>query len=214
MENCRMFSGLSKQQIKLAKQQLDGSIHSYRAKELIIAEDAIVKHIGIILKGQASIAKFTSDGKELLMQKLVPYYLVGAEIACTRKKTAPYTVYSVKDTDIYWFSAGKIIRQGFIDNTIRDLLFRNILHYIADENMRKYHKIEALSLKGVRERIVYYLALQQKMKGTNRFYIKFNREELANFLGVNRSVLSHELKQMEHEGLIKFYKNYFEIFRL
>ena len=80
--------------------------------------------------------------------------------------------------------------------------------------MRKYHKIEAVSFKSVRERIVYYLSLQQKMKGTDQFYINFNREELANFLGVNRSVLSHELKRMEREGLIRFNKNYFEICRL
>lgn len=214
MKNCRIFSGLSEQQIKLAEQLLDGSSHSYRTGELIIVENAIVEQIGIILKGQASIAKFTFDGKELLMQKLVPYDLVGAEIACTRRKTAPYTVYSASDTDIYWFSADKILRQGYIDNTIRELLLRNILYYIADENMRKYHKIEAVSFKSVRERIVYYLSLQQKMKGTDQFYINFNREELANFLGVNRSVLSHELKRMEREGLIRFYKNYFEICRL
>ena len=107
MKNCRIFSGLSEQQIKLAEQLLDGSSHSYRTGELIIVENAIVEQIGIILKGQASIAKFTFDGKELLMQKLVPYDLVGAEIACTRRKTAPYTVYSASDTDITGFPPTK-----------------------------------------------------------------------------------------------------------
>jgi len=214
MDNCRIFSGLSKQQIKSAEQQLEGSIRTYRPGEIIIGEDAIVDHIGIILKGHASIVKFTVSGRELLMQKLVPCDLVGAEIACTRKKTAPYSVYSVSDSEIYWFSAEKILQKGSIDDELRELLFRNILYYVADENMRKYHKIETVSFKGMRERIVHYLNFQRKMKGTDRFYINFNREELANFLGVNRSALSHELKRMEKEGLIRFNKNYFEILRL
>ncbi|HNR03535.1 MAG TPA: Crp/Fnr family transcriptional regulator [Bacillota bacterium] len=214
MQNCRLFSGLSDRQIKLAKQQLDGVINSYREAEVIVEEDAIVNRIGILLQGNAYISKFTMDGKELLMQKLVPFYLVCAEVAFTRKQNAPYTIYCEKDTDIYWFSIEKITKNGLIDDGIREILLRNIMLYIADENMRKYHKIEAISIKGIRERIVHYLALQQKINGSNQFYIKFDREKLANFLGMNRSVLSHELKRMEKEGLITFKKNYFEIFRL
>ena len=93
-------------------------------------------------------------------------------------------------------------------------MLRNIMYFIADENMRKYYKIEVFTMKGVRERIVNYLAYQQKISGSSMFYIKLNREELSNFLGVNRSVLSHELKLMEQEGIIKFKKNYFEIIKL
>jgi CRP-like cAMP-binding protein len=209
-----MFYDLSDQQIKLVKQQLDGVIKSYQKGERIIEENIIVKEIGIIIKGNVCISKFTVDGKELLMQKLAPSYLVGAEIACTRKQDSPYTVYSPKDTEIYWFPAKKIMEKGFLDDDIRIIMLRNIMYFIADENIRKYYNIEAITKKGVRERIVHYLALQQKRLGTNRFYIKFNREELANFLRVNRSVLSHELKLMEKEGMIKFKKNYFEIIKL
>lgn len=209
-----MFYDLSEREIKLAKQQLDGVIKSYQKGERIIEENLIVKEIGIIIKGNVCISKFTIDGKELLMQKLAPSYLIGAEIACTRKQDSPYTVYSSKDTEIYWFPAKKIMEKGFLDDDIRIIMLRNIMYFIADENIRKYYNIEAITKKGVRERIVHYLTLQKKRLGTNSFYIKFNREELANFLRVNRSVLSHELKLMEKEGMIRFKKNYFEIIKL
>ena len=181
---------------------------------MIIEENSIVKEIGIILKGNVCMSKFTIDGKEILMQKLIPYYLVGAEIACTRRQDSPYTIYSTNDSDIYWFSAEKVMENGYLDDDIRVIMLRNIMYFIADENIRKYYKIESITIKGVRERIVLYLGLQQKKSGVDKFYIKFNREELANFLGINRSVLSHELKLMEKEGMIIFKKNYFEIIRL
>ncbi|MGH4140873.1 Crp/Fnr family transcriptional regulator [Clostridium sp.] len=214
MKNTRMFYGLSDQQINLAKQQLEGGVKSYKRGEIVIKENAIVKEIGIILNGSLCISMFTIDGREILMQKLVPFYLIGAEIACTISQDAPYTMYSTNDTDILWFSVDKIMDKGFLDDDIRLIMLRNIMYLIADENIRKYYKIELITVHSVRERIVRYLTLQRKKAGANKFHIKLNREELANFLAVNRSVLSHELKLMEKEGMIVVKKNYFEITRL
>ncbi len=214
MKNCRIFNSLTDNQINLAKQQLEGVIISYQKGEMIIEENAVLKDMGILLTGNVCMSKFTLEGKEILMQKLVPPYLVGAEVACTIRQDAPYSIYSTTDSDIYWFSIEKVMEKGFIDDDIRVILLRNIMYFIADENIRKYYKVEAITIKGVRERIVRYLSLQQKKAGSSRFHIKFNREELANFLVVNRSVLSHELRLMEKEGMIKFKKNYFEIIRL
>lgn len=214
MKNSRIFHGLTAKQIKLVSKQLKGIIKSYKKNDMLINEKDIVKKVGIILRGSVCMSKFTIDGKEILMQKLIPGYLVGAEIACTRKQDSPYTVYSTKNTDVYWFSIDKIMDKGFLDNDSRLIILQNIMYFIADENIRKYYKIESITTKGVRQRIIRYLTLQQKRTNSNKFYIKFNREEFANFLGVNRSVLSHELKLMEKEGMIIFKKNYFEIIKL
>ena len=68
-----------------------------------------------------------------------------------------------------------------------------------------------LSIRGIRERIEQYLRLQQSRHKSNAFDIEFNREQMANYLGINRSVLSHELKKMEKEGILKVRKNHFEL---
>lgn len=214
MNKCKIFFDLSKEQINLAKQQLDYTTSTYKKGQTIIAENSIVKDIGIVIKGNLCMSKFTSDGKEILMQKLIPTYIVGAEIAFTRRQSSPYDVYATKDTEIQWFSVEKIMRKGFLDEEIRVVLLNNIMYFIADENIRKYYKIEAISIIGVREKIIRYLSIQQKKRGSNKIYLKFNREELANFLGVNRSVLSHQLNLMEKEGMIVLKKNYFEIIKL
>lgn len=76
---------------------------------------------------------------------------------------------------------------------------------------RKCRKIELLSIRGIRERIEQYLRIQQSRHKSNAFDIEFNREQMANYLGINRSVLSHELKKMEKEGILKVRKNHFEL---
>lgn len=214
MNNCVIFRDLTDKEIDLVKKELKGWIGKYSKNETIIRENAIVKEIGIILKGNACISKYTIGGKEILMQKLLVGYLVGGEIAFTRQQDSPYIVYSSDDTEIYWIDADKILEKGIINDDIRLVMLKNIMYFIANENIRKYYKIEAISMKSVRERIVQYLSLQKKLKLSDSFFIKFDREELANFLGINRSVLSNELTLMEKEGMIEFKKNYFKILKL
>ncbi len=112
MKNTRIFYGLSDKQINLAKQQLECILKSYKKGEIVIKENSIVKEIGIILNGSLCISMFTIDGREILMQKLIPFYLIGVEIACTKRQDAPYTIYSTNDTDILWFCVDKIMDKG------------------------------------------------------------------------------------------------------
>lgn len=83
----------------------------------------------------------------------------------------------------------------------------NILKTIAHENVRKYYKIEILSRKSIRERILIYFSIQQKMKKSDTFSIPFDRQQLAEYLCVNRSALSHELSLMQKEGILKTKRN-------
>jgi CRP-like cAMP-binding protein len=77
--------------------------------------------------------------------------------------------------------------------------------------MRQLYKIDILSRKSLRDRIMLYLTLQAKRKKTNDLFIPFNREEFAAYLCVDRSALSRELGRMKEEGLIEFDKNHFRI---
>ena len=100
---------------------------------------------------------------------------------------------------------------GGLSEEARTLLWRHLTVLLSQENMRKHYRLAILSQRGVRERVLVYLTMQAGKKGTSRFRIPFTREELADFLCVNRSALSHELGKMEREGLIRFRKNEFTL---
>lgn len=88
-----------------------------------------------------------------------------------------------------------------------------IMQRLADESIRKMHKIEILAERGLRDRIIMYLDILRKKSGTNVVRVNMGREQLAQFLCVNRSALSNELNKMKREGIIDFRKNEFRILK-
>ncbi len=86
-----------------------------------------------------------------------------------------------------------------------------MLILIANENIKKEYRLAILSQNGLRERITAYLSMQARRRGETSFSIPFSRDEMASFLCVNRSALSHELSLMQQEGLITFRKNTFTL---
>ena len=95
---------------------------------------------------------------------------------------------------------------------LRLALLGNLLHFVSNQNIRKYYKIDALSVKSARQRILKYLTAQAGRSGSTTFTIPFDREAMANYLCLNRSVLSHTLKELEGEGVLTFRKNRFTLF--
>ena len=86
-----------------------------------------------------------------------------------------------------------------------------LLNLVSQENMKKEHRLAILYQKGLRDRIMEYLTMQAEKQGSGCITIPFSREELASFLCVNRTALSHELSKMRAEGIIEFRKNRFTL---
>ena len=135
--------------------------------------------------------------------------MVGLEIAVSMKKTSPYSMYASQPSEVFWFPVRCLEEPGILEETDRIHLYRRIVYFLANEDIRKYRKIEILSSGSVRAKIEKYLQIQRIRYQSNEFDIDFNREELASYLGLNRSVLSHELKNMEKDGLLTVRKNHF-----
>lgn len=87
-------------------------------------------------------------------------------------------------------------------------IWGQFINWIADENIRKFYRLAILSQHGLRNRVMVYLLMQARRRASRKFQIPFSREELAYFLCVNRSSLSHELSHMEQESCIRFKKQF------
>jgi CRP-like cAMP-binding protein len=90
-------------------------------------------------------------------------------------------------------------------------LIKNMLYILAEKNIILTKKMEHLSRRTTREKLLSFLSNQAVMTKNNMLKIPFNRQELADYLCVDRSALSRELSLMQNEGLIRFAKNYFEL---
>ena len=209
--DCLLFRDMDKDKAKDIICRLDGRIKSYQKNEIVISEENPVHEIGILLSGEICKVQYFPDGTEQMVQKLQKSYMVGLEIAVSLKKTSPYSMYASKPSVVYWFPVSYIEEAGVLEESERIFLYQRIVHFLANEDIRKYRKIEILSSRSVREKIEKYLKIQKIRYKSNEFDIEFNREQLANYLGLNRSVLSHELKKMEKEGMLTVRKNHFTV---
>lgn len=207
---CCLFSGLSEERIR--KEMLRYGIRRSIPKgNFLIQYQETLDFFGIILRGSVHTMHIFPDGCVSIMDALKPGEVCGADLICTRSRISPYYARAAEDVELLVFPGKIIWDPGFLPESIRRTMTDRLLVLLAQSNMKKEYRLAILSRKGIRDRILTYLTMQADKRHTDTFEIPFNREELASFLCVNRSALSHELSLMRKEGLISFHKNRFTI---
>ncbi len=165
----------------------------------------------VILEGKVHISQIFSNGAVSLMDVLGPGWTVAADLICTRTRRSPYYAVAGTAVQVFQFPGALMLEPGQLPGSLQLDLCRGFLTLLSDDDLRKHYRLAILSQRGLRDRVLVYLTMQAERRGTNSFRVPFNREELAAFLCVNRSALSHELSLMEEEGLIRFRKNEFTL---
>ena len=188
-----------------------GRLREFEKQAVLIAPGDRVDWFAIVLRGKAQISQIFSDGTSSLMDALGPGYPLGTDLICTRSRRSPYYAIAAGPLQILQFPGTLLLEPGALPEETRMVLQRNLLTILSDSNLRKHYRLAILAQRGLRDRVLVYLTMQAERRGTSTFRIPFSREELAAFLCVNRSALSHELSRMEAEGLIRFRKNEFTL---
>ena len=106
---------------------------------------------------------------------------------------------------------GHLLQDSYLDQSWYVKLNHNLLALLAKKNLILSDRIFYTSSKSIRGRLLSYFSAQVMKKQSREFDIPFNRQQLADYLGVNRSALSHELGKMQEEQLIEFKRNHFVI---
>lgn len=210
VEKCPLLEPLSDRELQTVLLPLGQVRKAPRGRHLIVAQQR-QDRFGVVLSGRVHVTHLFPDGTYSLITVLTDGDLIGADLVCTSSRISPYYAIAAADTEILWFPAALLLQPGKLEEPLRLRLLRQLLTVISNENMKKEYRLAILSQKGLRERIMAYLTMQAGKRRTNTFSIPFSREELASFLCVNRSALSHELSLLQKDGQITFRKNVFTV---
>ncbi len=164
-----------------------------------------------MISGTVHIVNLFSNGNYSLINAMSAPRVVGADLVFTKSRQPPYYAVCATPVKVVFFPGSLFLKEGELPEPYRTEMLSRLLTIVSQENMQKYYRIAILSQKGLRERVLTYLAMQAQRREANTFEIPFDREELAAFLCVNRSALSHELSLMKQDGLIGFRKNVFTL---
>lgn len=103
------------------------------------------------------------------------------------------------------------LKESMVNRSWQKKLLKNILHVSMQKNLSLSSRIFCTAPKTIRGRLLTYLSAQSMKAGSSTFDIPFNRQQLADYLNLDRSALSKELGKMRDEGLLEFYKNTFKL---
>lgn len=212
LKSSRLFCDLSQECIR-QKLLPQGMVKEYFRHASVIAPQDYIDWFGIVLEGRIRIVQMFSDGISSLMGNLGPAYMLGADLICTKSRRSPYHAIADTQVKIFILPGNVLLEPGRLSEPERSQVGQRLLTLLSHENMRKHYRLAVLSRHGLRDRILVYLTMQAEQKETRSFYIPFSRDEMADFLCVNRSALSHELSKMAKEGLIRFHKNHFTLLK-
>lgn len=204
-----LFQGIAFSDFERMLDCLSAKIVSYKKGNVILLSGDTVNFVGLIVTGSVKIIKEDANGRDGLLAELSAPDMFGEVFACAEIDHSPVTVLAAEDSDIMLINYRKIIMTCDSACQFHTRMIENMLKLIATKSLLLNQKIEILSKRTIRERLLIFFDMQRE--GRKKFTIPYSREELASFLCVDRSAMSNELGKMRDEGLIKFQKNTFEI---
>ena len=210
LKNSSLFCDLSPDTIRFRLIPL-GTVQEFSKGNYLIMPQERLKNFGFVISGSIHTIHITIDGEQRIMDALETGEIYGADLMCTRSRISPYHAIAAQPSRVLFFPVPVLLEPGHLPESDRQQILMRLLTIIAHENMRKDYRLAILSQKGLRERIMTYLTMQAGKRNTATFTIPFDREELASFLCVNRSALSHELTLMKQEGIIQCRKSTFTL---
>ncbi|MBO5130358.1 MAG: Crp/Fnr family transcriptional regulator [Oscillospiraceae bacterium] len=210
MQESILFSDLSEETIE--KEILPhGRIQDIPKGNHLISFQEKVDYFGIVISGKFNLLHIYGNGDFGIMGVLEPGDLWGIDLMYTRSRISPYYAQAMLQTRVLTFSVDMILSRGVLPELTRLTILEKLLMMISDENMRKEYRLAILFQKGLRDRIMTFLTMQANKRHSDTFSVPFTRDEMASYLCVNRTCLSHELSLMEQEGILTFHRNTFTL---
>ena len=201
-----LFSEIDKSDYIEAFEQLKITGRSYKKNEPVFYEGDLIDKICIIREGSIRSEKVYPDGELYIVDIFDTGTIFGMEVAVSKTKKAAVDYISNEESVVVFVSTHSIERSTYSEEINRAIIFM-----LSDSNIKMAHKVEILAERGLRDRIMVYLNVLRSKAGGNTVTIKMSREQLAQFLCVNRSALSNELNKMKREGIIDFKGSRFTI---
>lgn len=209
--NSPLFEGIAPED-RLGMMGCMGSyVASYKKGQVIAMEAEHIQHVGIVLSGSVDMVKEDIWGNKTLLSRSGKDDLFGETFACGNDTMSVVTFLAAEDSRVLFLAFNKVMHTCTMACTFHHRMVENMVRIIADKNRELMRKVEIISKKTLREKILTYLSVQAQSRNSRYFEIPLGRVELAEYLCADRSALTRELANMKNDGLIDFDKNCFRI---
>lgn len=211
LSRCQLFAGLADQDLMAVLTCLDASISTVAKNNIVFSEGERAVYVGIVLSGSVQILKEDYYGNRSIVAAIQPGELFGETFACAGVDALPVCVVAVQDSQIMLIDCHRITRSCSNACSFHNQLVLNLLQVVATKNLIFNQKLDLLSKRTTRDKLMAYLTGQAKLKGSSSFTIPYDRQALADYLCVERSAMSAEIGKLRKDGIIDSAKNRFTL---
>lgn len=211
LKKCPLFTEISDEDLLIMLGCLGAKVEFFDKKYTILAEGTPANRIGIVLSGSVQVVQVDYYGNRSILSELGVSEVFGEAFACAESAAIPVAVIANEPCEVMLISSVHLLHTCGNHCAFHNQLIFNLMRDLAEKTIQFHQRIEITSKRTTREKLMSYLMMQAKREGKNRFEIPFDRQELADYLEVDRSGLSAELGKLKREGVLDCRKNQFTL---
>ena len=207
----RLFTGIERENLPAMLQCLGYRAEHYKKGEFISMEGEHLENIGLIASGSVDMIKEDFWGNKTILMRMEQGSIFGETFICGSDSMATVSFCAASDTTAVFLPFRRVMHTCTNACAFHHRLVENMVQLIADKNLALMRKVEVITKKTLREKILAYLSQQAQQQGGSYFEIPLGRVELAEYLCADRSALTRELTAMKNEGLLDYDRNMFRL---
>lgn len=211
MREASIFRNLSDEEIIGMLPCLNAKEQHIKKNEVIYRPGDQVRKIGLVVSGAVRIEKIDYWGNRKIISVIEPGQIFGEAYAGMKTIPMEMEVLAAVPSVILFMEVGKILTTCGNSCEFHSKMIRNMVYVLAERNYKLTQKMDHLTQKTTREKLLSYFSEQALECGRSDFDIPLDRQQLADYLSVDRSAMSTELGRMKKDGLIEYRKNHFTL---
>lgn len=212
LQTVELFSGITAAELSPLLSCLGAVVNGYARGQAVFASGESIRCFGILLSGQVQVVQNDYYGNRSILGQFGPGDLVGESFACA-DSPLPVDVIATADSEALLIDCRRLASPCEKACGFHHRLVQNMMRVLSRKNIVLTRKMQITSRRTTREKLLAYLAAEAVKNRSHQFEIPFNRQELADYLNVERSAMSVELSRLRSDGLLDFSRNHFVLKR-
>ncbi len=211
LKRTQMFSGVAEEEIGAMLGCLGARMLTYRKGAYVFRQGEYLPGIAVLVEGELHIQRDDYWGNRSILGQIAVGDMFGEAYMAPDSGVLLNDVVAVGDSTVLLFDVKRVVTTCSTSCRFHAMVVQNLFYAISEKNRKLVQKLGHMSKRTTREKLLSYLSDEAQRQKSAAFTIPFNRQQLADFLSVDRSAMSSELCRMRDEGLIRFEKNRFEL---
>lgn len=207
----RLFQGIREHEIEAMLTCLSAEERTYGKDAYIYRAGDVIGRLGVVMEGAVNIIKDDVWGNRKIIENIGGGQIFGETYACLKGEPLMVDVQASERSRILFMDVNRILTTCSSSCDFHNRLIRSLMYVLAGKNLMLTKKMDIITPKSLRERVMVYLSQESVKQGCRTVTVPFNRQQMADYLSVDRSALSAELSRMQRDGVISYEKNRFTI---